>query len=245
MAKFHNCHELASTNSLNITSARTPCAAMLPPPEEGAYHVLCLGDSLTEGYTKNGTAFWPYADTLNSLLSQEIAKGKHPLPVVVYNEGVSGDRILGSGMKRRLESCIEEAADADVKFEWVIIMAGINDIGAPGVSPRDMYTALKGLVTEAAKYAKKVLVMNCMEVAHEVYHPRMLEVVKAYNALIETSITQVPGVSFLDMRKEMPYHSVPVEGRKLLFDDGVHLTKEGYQRMGEIIFSKMKSIGLE
>lgn len=218
---------------------------MFPPPEQGAYHILCIGDSLTEGYTKNGTAFWPYADTLQRLLAQEIGKKEHPLPVVVYNEGVSGDRILGSGMKRRLESCIEEAADAGVRFDWVIIMAGINDVGGPTVTARDMYTALKALVAEAANYAKRVLVMSCMEVAHEVYHPRMTEVLFEYNAMVETSATEVPGVFFLDMRKKMPYHSLLPEERGVFFDDGVHLTKEGYERMGEIIFHKITSIGLD
>jgi lysophospholipase L1-like esterase len=218
---------------------------MFPPPEQGAYHILCIGDSLTEGYTKNGTAFWPYADTLQRLLAREMAKKEHSLPVVVYNEGVSGDRILGTGMKRRLESCIEEAADADVRFEWVIIMAGINDVGAPTVTAHDMYAALQKLLIMAARYSKKVLVMNCMEVAHEVYHPRMTEVLSEYNAMVETSTAEVPGVFFLDMRKKMPYHSLLPEERGVFFDDGVHLTKEGYERMGEIISHKMMSIGLD
>jgi lysophospholipase L1-like esterase len=158
---------------------------------------------------------------------------------------MSGDRILGSGMLRRLESCIEEAADEDVTFEWVVIMGGINDVGTPGVTASQMYEALSRLVDMAAKYAKKVLIMNCMEISHDVNFQKILEVIKAYNAMIEGCVSKFPGVSFLDMRKEMPYHSLSAAERKELFDDGVHLTKKGYERMGEIIFSRMKEIGLD
>lgn len=40
-------------------------AAALPAP----IRVLAFGDSLTEGFTANGSSFFPYADKLQELLS--------------------------------------------------------------------------------------------------------------------------------------------------------------------------------
>ena len=198
---------------------------MFPPPKPGAFHVLCLGDSLTEGYTLNGTAFFPYTDTLCSLLTQAV-----PIPVVVYNEGKSGDRVLGPFMHQRLLGSLEEARDAEVTFEWVIIMAGINDVGYPEAMAQGLFAGLEKIIDSAVKEAKKVLVMNCMETTLDQQYPRMLQIVQEYNALIEDGAAKKPNVYFLDIRSGIPYNSS-------MFDDHVHLTSE-------IIFERIHEVGL-
>lgn len=206
---------------------------MFPPPEPGAFHVLCLGDSLTEGYTLNGTEFSPYTNTLYSLLSEALS-----IPVVVYNEGKSGDRVLGPFMHRRLMNCIEEAEDADVTFDWVVVMAGINDVGIPQTTAPELYAGLEKIISTASRSAKKVLVMNCMETTLDGKYPRMGKIVQEYNALIVEGASKVPNVHFLDIRSKMPYSLST-------FDDHVHLTSAGYKRMGEAIFHLMQEVGLQ
>jgi lysophospholipase L1-like esterase len=206
---------------------------MFPPPEPGAFHVLCLGDSLTEGYTLNGTDFSPYTDTLQVLLAAVVS-----IPVVVYNEGKSGDRVLGPFMHRRLTNCLEEADDADVVFDWVIVMAGINDVGNPQTTAHELHTGLEKIISTASRSAKKVLVMNCMETTLDGQYPRMLQVVQQYNALILEGASTKPNVYFLDIRGKIPYSSST-------FDDHVHLTSAGYNKMGEVIFHRMQELGLQ
>ena len=43
------------------------------------------------------------------------------------------------------------------------------------------------------------------------------------------------GVFVLDSKKDMPYHSMGEEERERIWDDGLHFTPEGYERVGRLV----------
>jgi hypothetical protein len=63
----------------------------------GPKHILCFGDSFTEGFTQGGTAFAPYSDAMASLLRNCGEK------VEVVEEGESGDQVTAGNFTSRME----------------------------------------------------------------------------------------------------------------------------------------------
>lgn len=64
----------------------------------GSYpnRILCLGDSLTEGYTQQGTTFTPYSETLKAALQ------KSGRQVDVVTDGESGDQVTAGSFGWRM-----------------------------------------------------------------------------------------------------------------------------------------------
>lgn len=58
--------------------------------------ILCLGDSLTEGYSEPGADFTPYGDSLKAALSKAGKK------VDVVTDGESGDQVTAGSFGRRM-----------------------------------------------------------------------------------------------------------------------------------------------
>lgn len=56
--------------------------------------ILCFGDSLTEGYTRSGTLFHPYAESLNAYLKKAFPTTELHVDI----EGLSGDRVCPPGL---------------------------------------------------------------------------------------------------------------------------------------------------
>lgn len=46
----------------------------------------------------------------------------------------------------------------------------------------------------------------------------------------------------LDLKKRMPYHAMDVEERKKIWDDGLHFTEEGYERIGLMVGRRLLGI---
>lgn len=47
---------------------------------------------------------------------------------------------------------------------------------------------------------------------------------------------------FLDLCKKLPLFALSEKEKDLYWDDGIHLTAKGYDRMGEIVFEVLKPL---
>lgn len=107
-------------------------ALELPAYDDSAAVVVCLGDSLTDGRgsTTDGNDRWPdlLADRLHS-------EGRPRLAVV--NQGAGGGRVLRDGLGlaalRRLDRDVLGCAGV----RWLILFAGVNDIGQENATAAD------------------------------------------------------------------------------------------------------------
>ena len=45
-----------------------------------------------------------------------------------------------------------------------------------------------------------------------------------------------------DLHSAIPYHSMSKEEREEIWDDGLHLTEKGYERMGEVVGARLAEI---
>lgn len=122
--------------------------------------IVTLGDSITDGWqsTRDADRRWP--DVLAERLQSD-AKTAH---LSVLNEGISGNRLLHDGAGPNAIARFDRDVLAQSGVRYLIILEGINDIGAiahprePGdvITTQDLTFALSQLVTRAHQHGIKV-----------------------------------------------------------------------------------------
>jgi len=45
-----------------------------------------------------------------------------------------------------------------------------------------------------------------------------------------------------DLKEKIPYHSMSEEERKEIWDDGLHFTAKGYERMGQMVGERVLEV---
>ncbi|QLI73015.1 uncharacterized protein G6M90_00g100570 [Metarhizium brunneum] len=90
--------------------------------------------------------------------------------------------------------------------DWVIILGGTNDL-AYMVPPEEMYKSFQANWDIALAKGSKVLALTIPESRSKPAHA-------------------------FDLHAKLPYHSLSAEDRQKYWDDGLHLTDQGYEWMG-------------
>lgn len=181
--------------------------------------IVCIGDSLTEGFLEWG-AQRPYTDRLAARLGPSFS---------VENHGVSGettaeikDRIVATIPRQPVEACV--------------ILGGTNDICCRS-SPDDVVRNL----LEAANFcrsglhAKHVVVMTLPEGRAFRSFPAFAAKREAINERLVKMCSENSFV-VLDFAREIPMPEGQ-DGRPFWGEDGLHMTAAGYDRLGDLVFS--------
>ena len=50
------------------------------------------------------------------------------------------------------------------------------------------------------------------------------------------------GIYVFDLHKAIPYHSMSRREQEEIWDDGLHFTPEGYERMGELVAKRLLEV---
>jgi len=186
-------------------------------------HVLCFGASITAGWSSYGQHYYPYATRLSARLADELPTSHFGIDV----DGSPGDTVLHGQYVPRLSRVM---SNTNVHYDWVIIQAGGNDLGW-NRTPEQIFQAMKALWSIALNAGTKVLALTVTE--HAGASPKNLERMKALNELISSH--QRDGFFTADIAKAIPYTDMPEDERKKIWDDGLHLTKEGMRGWGMLL----------
>lgn len=121
---------------------------------------VAFGDSITDGMnsTSDTNRRWP--DVFASRLQAEPALAS----IAVVNSGISGNRILNDGLGPNALSRFERDALSKPDVKWILLLEGINDIGAAGqaqvpkddVSAQQIIDGMKTLIARAHAKGIKV-----------------------------------------------------------------------------------------
>ncbi|KAF8060539.1 hypothetical protein HT031_004716 [Scenedesmus sp. PABB004] len=168
-------------NTVNLVGGGKARAA---GPPRSVFRVLAFGDSLTEGFTDGGNAFHPYAKRLGDRLYPEMPKGWH---LEIEEQGESGERVL-LGMRHRLQRTLDEHAAAARHYDWVLLLAGINDLAGNESTPAEVAAGLDVLVQACLAHGAHVLLMTLMEVAQP--EPGVEAARAALNDLLRDYVSQ-------------------------------------------------------
>jgi lysophospholipase L1-like esterase len=113
---------------------------------------VILGDSLTDGRgsTTNGNDRWP--DQLLDLMRYRGEAG-----VVLLNQGIGGNRVLRDGLGPTVLARLDRDALAVSGVKWLVIFAGLNDIGgadATDAAQRQVAAELRAAYEQIAAKAR-------------------------------------------------------------------------------------------
>ena len=88
--------------------------------------IAVLGDSITDGRgsTTDGNDRWP------DVLARRLQSNDATRDVAVLNHGIGGNRLLSSGLGPNALARLERDVIAQPGVKWLVILEGINDIGA-------------------------------------------------------------------------------------------------------------------
>ncbi|KAG6018589.1 hypothetical protein E4U41_003757 [Claviceps citrina] len=194
--------------------------------------ILCFGDSLTSGYHDFGINSHPYAIAFAAMLRAALPH----MAFDVHHNGKPGDVGAWPAFNERLK---QECAKRH--YDWVIILAGTNDL-AYRVPPQDMYKAFQSNWNVPLSQGSKVLALTVPE--SRAKPSWVIEARDELNALIRNhkepnlksaaDFPQNPAATSytFDLHAKLPYHSLSEQDREKYWDDGLHLTAQGYDWMG-------------
>ncbi|RDA83033.1 hypothetical protein CP532_6886 [Ophiocordyceps camponoti-leonardi (nom. inval.)] len=183
--------------------------------------ILCFGDSLTSGYSGMGhLPSQPYSRSLSAIL-------RAALPAYAFDvvdDGVPGDCVTGPGFRRRLRQAYDGAANP---YNWVIILGGTNDL-AYANEAADIFDALEACYNLVIARGGSVLALTVPECA-----TKSSWVDETRRSLNDKILAHRQKNFFaLDLFSKIPYHSLQEADRERFWDDGLHLTPDGYDWMG-------------
>ena len=205
--------------------------------------LLCFGDSLTSGFSTTTVELHPYSTRLQECFdsySRTLLGTSMPRPIFeVHNAGMPGERAKDQ-MFPRLNQILQRAI---VKYSWVIILAGTNDmrISRKNSSLSDstaIFSALVKLHNISHTFGAKTVAVSIPDRECEGSNAcsNLKETHKRINALLRDFTSRnKEKVILADLASHM---FLPRDNR--LWSDSLHFTKEGYAKMANIIYNSIK-----
>lgn len=209
--------------------------------DAGTSIIATFGDSITDGTqsTPGTNRRWP------DVLAQRIAAQTSNARLGVVNAGIAGNRLLFNGGASGPAGL--GRFDRDVLsqpgVQYVIVLIGINDIGAPGpytpidekITAEDLIVGYKQLIERAHERGIKIFGATLTPIIGSSAYgtPENDKVREAANQWIRTS-NEFDGVIDFDQALRDP--SNPTQIKSLYGSaDHLHPSDAGYQAMGESI----------
>lgn len=196
---------------------------------ESSRAVVCLGDSITDGYgiTENSNRRWP--DYFARRLQSDDAT-RH---VGVLNQGIGGNGFFG-GLGQAALIRLERDVLAQPGVRWLILLEGINDLGSGKITAEQVIMAMEQVVLRARERGLRVYGGTILPCGGSFYDkPEVESRRRKVNEWIRTSGAFDAVIDFDAALRD------PEEPFKLIkaADSGDHLhpSEEGYRMMAGMI----------
>ncbi|CAF0891042.1 unnamed protein product [Didymodactylos carnosus] len=202
------------------------------------FKILAHGDSITRGYYSNGYRYHPYTDKLKDLLQ---AKYSH-LTFDITTQGINGETT--TFMLNRLKTTFEQTESP--KYDCLIILGGLNDMGSKPAE--DIARNLCSMVDLGRQHVTTccfaVSVPYCFpDCSNSLYKTRKDEVNKILHDYIKNVKESPPTNHFVDLTQHhLNFLAMSDTEKQLVFDDRIHYSPEGYDRLGTAVYKVMKSV---
>eukprot|EP00794_Sanderia_malayensis_P005377 gene5377-6050_t len=210
--------------------------------------IIAFGDSLTEGLYNwpRSRQFSPYTDKLQQLIDLHLKNTtrKSKLKITVKNYGISGERLTKT-MKTRLKEILRDEGKADL----MIILAGTNDL-IDLANRRTNHSRLDRISNDLQTLHLTCYYKDIATVALTIPETRMdvkdangtfsrarRWVNKELLQFIRVNERKTNTTTLVDISS-----AIPRVNNSHLWDDGLHLTPQGYAKMGELIYGGIKKL---
>jgi lysophospholipase L1-like esterase len=193
--------------------------------------VICVGDSLTDGYYDSGTKFHPYSIKLQELLDVPVDRiGLSGWTTSELAAGIEQEQCIDCngkvwyGLRKQLSLCA---------YTHCVLMAGTNDLhDTPAL---DTIANLKQLKRVCLQYVPFVATMTIPEMSAEQRQTSLKKKREQINAAL------LDDPPCIDVAQHLPLASADARTREVLWQtDGLHLNPAGYDRIGEVVAAFLK-----
>ena len=208
--------------------------------------ILCFGDSLTTGLVDVKTfESYPYSIKLQEyfdLHNHTVLDVSKRSFFQVHNAGMPGARAKGQ-MLPHLTQILQHSR---IKYSWVIILAGTNDLnsvrtlgeGNLSYNSKSIFNAIVTLHNVTHLFGARSLAVSipdreceglgtCTKLKHT--HNKINQLLRDFAAKSKEKM----------LLADLSKHVYLPRDRKL-WRDPLHFTKQGYEKMAEIIYNAMK-----
>ena len=190
-------------------------------------NIMAFGNSLTFGAISATQLHLqtrvPYPSTLLTLLT-----ARYPQQAItVANEGVPGEYVTDPDTRIRFNDRLTSLGP-----DLVLIWEGVNDLNA-GVSPVMVSWALEDLIMDSQKNGAEVLIARLTPATGTNAAAKQIVPLNDRIDAIASKHGIAPAVDL--------YGAIMADLGLYLRSDGLHLTPEGYQRVGQEFFSAITS----
>ncbi|KAJ5070635.1 hypothetical protein M0811_10705 [Anaeramoeba ignava] len=189
--------------------------------------ILAFGDSLTCGWSNFGTEHFPYGINLHKLLTEKYPEKNFEIQV----SGISGQKAFG--MPPRMKEEIKEK-----EYHYVIILAGTNDL-SQSYSAEEIFEQISSLHEIALKSdsVRKTIAITIPQAAADSHFKDYLEKKLQINSLIQKLVDSNQKIELVDLYSLIPFSSPSENQKDSLWNDSLHFSSIGYDKMGELIFN--------
>jgi lysophospholipase L1-like esterase len=190
--------------------------------------VVCLGNSITDGYGLHGGLQNRWTD----MFSQKLLNNAATATVSVLNMGIGGTNVAGTGATTGATRFQQDALNQS-GVKWLIIYYGINDICASNSSAAAVTAAYQSMITSAHAKGMKVYGATITPVNPNSYFSAAHEAVRsAVNTWIRT-----PGHfdAYIDFDHTIRNPADTTRLQAAYSNDWLHPNAAGYQLLGESI----------
>jgi lysophospholipase L1-like esterase len=190
--------------------------------------VVCLGNSITDGYGLHGGLQNRWTDMFSQKLLNNTATAK----VGVLNMGIGGTNVAGTdattGATRFQQDVLDQSG-----VKWVIIFYGINDICASNSSAPTVTAAYQTMITAAHAQGMKVYGATITPVNPNSYFSAAHEAVRS---VVNTWIRTAGHFdAYIDFDHTIRNPADTTRLQTAYNNDGLHPNAAGYQLLGESI----------
>lgn len=210
----------------------------VPAPSGAA--VVLLGDSLTDGRGSTTNANDRWSDLfLARLQAHGPTRG-----IAVLNQGSGGNRVLNDGLGPSVLARLDRDVLAVAGVRWLVVLAGVNDIGTAEASPSaqkqvadDLIAAYEQIVLRAHPHGIRVYGGTLLpfggNTEYDDPHGHREAARQAVNRWIRTGGRFDAVIDFDRATRD------PAEPRRLLpaydVDDHLHLNPAGYRALADAV----------
>jgi len=196
---------------------------------------------LTYGYYEGGRSKFPYSHRLGQLFDHQKEDIFQKMNFEFVNAGICGEKAVS--MAPRLNAMLSQASKEKKSFDVAIILAGTNDI-CRQILTGHIISQLKQLHSQCHTNNIDTIALTIPELAFELeskgeYQRNRQKVNQELSSFGKQNEKKM---AVIDLSTEIPYFSLKEEERQQIWDDGVHFTQAGYQRLADIIFPVLKKM---
>ncbi|KXX76134.1 hypothetical protein MMYC01_206298 [Madurella mycetomatis] len=201
--------------------------------------ILCLGDSLTAGYSAMGAIHHPYS----AKLEQMVAMAFPHLDIETVEDGLPGapaSIAFLNRMQNHFGPRNPNRSEDGKYYDWAIVLGGTNDVGM-GLPPEEVFEKLKMIWNIPLRNGCKVLALTVPEAALsgaireriDARRNRLNDLIKGY---------RMDGFHVFDLNKAVTYYSMSDTDKERYWDDHLHFTPDGYDLIGNKVGIALVSI---